>query len=401
MNYIENKQCLICNSKNLFEYLDLTDQPLANAYHTGQSLNKYPLKLLLCKDCFHSQLSVCVNPKDMFEHYLYISDTTKTLTSYFEWATDYILEKSIGSKSILEIACNSGLFLEMFQNRGLKCYGVDPAKNIRELSEKRNLNVFVNFWDKNFSEEFKNKVGKIDLVVAVNVLAHVPDPNNFIEACLNVLSENGKIFLQTSQCDMFLNNEFDVTYHEHASYFVGKSIKQLARNHNLFVSSIIKTDIHSKSFLYSLQREQCDESELEILIAEENKHNIYTIEKYIDFAKNAYQIKNDLLAGLQKFKDEGYTLIGYGAAAKGNTLLNFIKFSLDYIIDDSYLKWNLFTPGTNIPIYSIQLLEQNFEKICFVPLAWNFYKEIKERIHAVRNNEKDIFIKYFPNYTEE
>lgn len=401
MSHRYNNSCLICNNTDLFQYLDLTDQPLANSYHSGEVLKKYPLQLRLCKRCFHSQLSMSVDPKEMFDHYLYISDTTKTLTSYFKWATDYILEKAPYTNSVLEIACNSGLFLEMFQKRGLICYGVDPAKNIRELSEKRNLKVFVDYWGTEFSNKFKNTVGTMDLIVAVNVLPHVPDPNEFISACVNIISPTGKIFLQSSQCDMFINNEFDVTYHEHASYFVGKSIKQLARNHGLYVSSMIKTDIHSKSFLYSLQKQPCDESQLEQIIEEETRNGIYTIEKYKTFADKAHETKVKLLDGLEKFRKEGYTLIGYGAAAKGNTLLNFMQYKLDYIIDDSYLKWNLLTPGMDIPICSIDLLKEHFEKICFVPLAWNFYKEIKERIVEVRDTKNDIFIRYFPEYQEE
>lgn len=398
--YKHNDDCLVCGSKTHVEYLDLSDQPLANSYHHGIELDRYPLRMRLCTNCWHSQLSVSVDPAKMFEHYLYISDTTKTLTSYFEWVTDYIL-KERKSNNVLEIACNSGLLLEMFQKKGIKSVGVDPAKNIRELSEKRNLNVYVDYWNHDFSEKLKTAEGKFDLVLAFHVLPHVQDPNDFIKSCVNVLSENGNIFIQTSQCDMLLNNEFDVIYHEHSSYFTGKSIRQLARNHGLFVSSIIKTDIHSKSFLFSLQRQECDEKQLNELIDFEEANGIYTIEKYQQFAEKAANIKEKLLVGLEKFRSQGYTLVGYGAAAKGNTLLNYMNYKLDYIIDDSYLKWEYLTPGMDIPIQSIRLLEEGFDKICFVPLAWNFYKEIVERISAVRDTRNDVFIKYFPDYIEE
>lgn len=401
MSYRENTACLICGNTKLFQYLDLGDQPLANAYHHGEQLPRYPLRLNLCTNCYHSQLSVSVDPSVMFDHYLYISDTTKTLTNYFNWAVDYIISKAPNTKTVLEIACNSGLFLEMFQNRGLTCYGVDPAKNIREFSLKRNLNVFVDYWNYDFSESFKQQVGTVDMIVAVNVLPHVPDPNNFIRACVNILAPGGKIFLQSSQCDMFINNEFDVTYHEHSSYFVGQSIKQLARNHGLYVSSMTKTDIHSKSFLYSLQQEPCDEHELNDLIAQETAYGLYKPETYQKFSEQAQIIKQQLTTGLQKYRERGYTLIGYGAAAKGNTLLNFIDQKLDYIIDDSYLKWDLLTPGQDIPIHSIELLSKRFPRICFIPLAWNFYSEIKERIYQVRRRPTDVFIRYFPEYTEE
>jgi 2-polyprenyl-3-methyl-5-hydroxy-6-metoxy-1,4-benzoquinol methylase len=338
----------------------------------------------------------------MFEHYLYISDTSKTLHSYFEWVTDYILEKTGKPNNVLEIACNSGLLLEMFQNKGITSYGVDPAKNIRELSEKRNLNVYVDYWDRKFSDKLKAEVGKLDLILAFHVLPHVQDPNDFIESCVNLLSDEGTIFIQTSQCDMLLNNEFDVIYHEHSSYFTGKSIKELAHRHGLKVSSIIKTDIHSKSFLFSLTKKDCFETQLNKLIAFETEHGIYSIEKYEQFAKQASMIKGQLLQGLQSLRDQGYTLIGYGAAAKGNTLLNYIQYKLDYIIDDSYMKWGYKTPGMDIEIHPIDLLtSQKFDKVCFVPLAWNFYKEIKQRISDVRDTTNDVFVKYFPEYKEE
>lgn len=401
MNYRENTNCLVCELPIDLEYLNLNDQPLANSYHTGIELEKYPLRMKLCKNCWHSQLSVSVDPDKMFEHYLYISDTTSTLTKYFEWTTEYILKEKSDSKNVFEIACNSGLLLEMFQKKGLNCCGIDPAKNIRDLSIKRGLDVYVDYWDYKFSQKVKEEKGLYDLVTAFHVLPHVQNPNDFIKSCKNILADGGKIFIQTSQCDMFLNNEFDVIYHEHSSYFTGKSIKELAHRNGLFVSSIIKTDIHSKSFLFSLQKEECSEVQLEELIVEETKHGIYTVEKYIEFSKNAESTKNKLLDRLEYFRKNGYTIIGYGAAAKGNTLLNYIQYKLDYVIDDNYMKWEYLMPGTNVKIYSIELLKNKFDKICFVPLAWNFFKEIKERILKVRNVEHDIYIKYFPNYKEE
>lgn len=401
MSTVYNHKCLVCSNKSLIKYLDLTDQPLANSYHKGHGLIKYPLQMNLCDFCYHSQLTVSVDPSEMFDNYLYISDTTKTLTDYFVWATDYMLSLS-KPKSVLEIACNSGLLLEMLKNKGLTCYGVDPAKNLRELSEKRNLNVYVDYWGNEFSNKFKNEVGTVDMICAFHVLPHVPNPNEFIKSCVNVLSDDGVIFLQTSQCDMFINNEFDVIYHEHSSYFTGKSIKTLAYNNGLYVSSIIKTDIHSKSFLFSLTKTPCDESQLNELIRLETEQGIYTVEKYHKFAEKANATKEILTRKLNEFRRKGYTLIGYGAAAKGNTLLNYMQYKLDYIIDDNPMKWGYYTPGMDIQIHGIDLIRnENFEKICFVPLAWNFYAEIKNRINKVRNNTNDVFIRYFPEYVEE
>ena len=145
----------------------------------------------------------------------------------------------------------------------------------------------------------------------------------------------------------------------------------------------------------------CDEAELSQLIAEETAAGIYTEEKYHSFARKAAETKQKLIDNLKRFRNEGYVLIGYGAAAKGNTLLNYIQMELDFIIDDNYLKWDYLTPGMNIPIRSIDLLKEPIEQICFIPLAWNFYKEIKERINLVRDTKSDVFIRYFPEYIEE
>lgn len=402
--YKENRHCLVCERPIGAQYLDLGNQPLANSYHNGQPLPRFPLQMRICNCCYHSQLTVSVEPTVMFDDYLYISDTSRTLTDYFKWATEYILERCNQPKKVLEIACNSGLLLEMFRDKGLECVGIDPARNLRELSAKRNLDVYVNYWNLYSSNLILNERGKFDLILAFHVLPHVPDPNKFLWACNNVLAPNGKIFIQTSQCDMFLNNEFDVIYHEHSSYFTALSIRELAHRNNLGVTSITKTNIHSKSYLFSLSPVplQEPETELEALIDFERQQGLYDEKKYHDFAYNAQIIKEQLLSNLSRLRAEGYTLIGYGAAAKGNTLLNFIDFKLDYIIDDNEMKWGYLTPGTDIEIHGIHLLnEQQFDKICFIPLAWNFYAEIKQRIQAVRNTSNDLFVRYFPFYKEE
>lgn len=402
--YKENKFCLVCEQPMGSSYLNLGDQPLANSYHHGQTLPKFPLQMKVCNFCYHSQLSVSVDPHIMFDNYLYISDTSRTLTDYFEWVTDYILARADKPKKVLEIACNSGLLLEMFKNRGLECVGVDPAQNLRELSVARGLDVYVDYWNQETSELVKQERGQFDLILAFHVLPHVPDPGKFLNACRNVLAPNGKIFIQTSQCDMLLNNEFDVIYHEHSSYFTAKSIEELAHRHQLGVTSITKTDIHSKSYLFSLSSIPLREPETELaeLLKFETEHGLYDPAKYEKFTLNAHIIKEQLLDNLTRLRSEGYTLIGYGAAAKGNTLLNFIDFKLDYIIDDNEMKWGYLTPGTDIEIHGIQLLtEQQFEKICFIPLAWNFYAEIKQRIQSVRDTKNDLFVRYFPFYREE
>ena len=399
--YVINNTCLICGNSRLFNFINLSDQPLANSYHKGEVLPKYPLQVCVCDTCWHSQLTVSVNPSKMFEEYLYISDTSKTLTSYFEWATEYILNSGCAPKNALEIACNSGLLLKMFKDKNIECLGIDPALNLRKLSLERGLDVYTDYWDLNLSNKVKKTKGLYDLVIAFHVLPHVQDPNNFIQACKNIVSNSGRIFIQTSQCDMFLNNEFDAIYHEHTSYFTASSILELAHRNDLFVSSIIKTDIHGKSFLFSLSKMKSNEQQINSLILDEKKSGIFSLAKYQKFNEIAINTKINLISKLSDFKSNGYTLIGYGAAAKGNTLLNYLNFRLDIIIDDNYMKWGYKTPGLNIDIHSIDFLNTISGKICFIPLAWNFYSEIKERVLKMRKNQNDVFIRYFPDYSED
>ena len=252
--------CLVCNNTNLTTYLDLTDQTLANSYHRYEELPKYPLQVQFCNECSHNMLTESVDPSAMFEHYLYVSDTSQTLTNYFQKTCNWIVERNPNATSVFEIACNSGLFLKMFSDKGLECLGIDPAKNLRSISESRNLNVDVSFWD----NESAMRIGsnkKFDIVIAVNVFPHVPNPVSFLDNCKKVLSENGKIYIQTSQCDMFRNGEFDAVYHEHVSYFTAKSFGILANSIGLRITNFNKVPIHSMSYIFELElgSENCKE----------------------------------------------------------------------------------------------------------------------------------------------
>jgi hypothetical protein len=153
MSHRRNDRCVVCLSADLDTYLDLGEQPLANSYHHGESpLPQYPLAVAHCRECHHSQLTVSVKPSEMFDHYLYVSDTSKTLDSYFDWLTEHVLSHTAvpdpeSPPKVLEVACNSGLLLEKFHRRGLPCVGVDPAKNLRPLAKARGLLTLTEYWD--------------------------------------------------------------------------------------------------------------------------------------------------------------------------------------------------------------------------------------------------------------
>jgi hypothetical protein len=199
---------------------------------------------------------------------------------------------------------------------------------------------------------------------------------------------------------MIKNNEFDTIYHEHVSFFNTNSMKNLVERCGLVLSDVFKTDIHGGSYVFVITKKQLElqSNNVSEQLQFEKQNGLYDIITYPNYAVKCYNSAFGLKSQIQEFKDQGYTIIGYGAAAKGNTLLNFADIFLDKIIDDNPLKQNLFTPGMNIPIVSSDILTSinHNDKIAFIPLAWNFYKEIKERIKKKRNNNNDLFVKYFP-----
>ena len=396
MNSYKNVDvCRCCGSNNLKCVLDLNNQPLANSYHNNKEiLEEYPLKLNLCEECFNCQLSVVVDPSLMFKNYLYVSGTTDTLKEYFDFFAKFTLQRykylnNSSAKKILDIACNDGTQLDYYKSMGLKTVGIDPAENLYPKSSKKH-DIICDFFPTQISEKF-------DIIIAQNVFAHTHEINKFLISCGDILENGGVIYIQTSQSNMIKNNEFDTIYHEHLSFFNTLSMKKIVESCGLVLNNVFKFDIHGSSYVFEVGKTTKD-SNIDSVLKIERKEGLYSIETYLNFAKNAVEITNNLKNVVKKYKEEGYLVVGYGAAAKGMTLLNFGKIQLDFIIDDNPMKNGLYTPGLNIPIHSIKILDSlTKEKIVFVPLAWNFFDEIKNRIEKVRKLKNDVFVKYFPS----
>ena len=392
-NFIEISKCRCCDS-NVETILDLNDQPLANSYHLeSDKLDYYPLKLNLCNNCYHTQLSIVVRPDIMFKNYLYVSGTSETLKKYFEFFARFTIERFknyFGSRpsNVLDIACNDGTQLNYYKEGGLDTYGIDPAENLHTLSS--NHNVVCDFFPSN------KLSGSFNIIVAQNVFAHTNDISSFLKECSSLLDNNGILFIQTSQANMINNNEFDTTYHEHLSFFNSLSMKTIVEKCGLKLNNIFKFDIHGTSYIFEISKVSHD-CNIESVINIERENGLYDRETYLKFSSNAKRVTYELKDKIDEYRNLGYKIIGYGAAAKGMTLLNFGNISMDYIIDDNQMKHDLYTPGTNILIKDIDILDDISERIVFIPLAWNFYDEIYKRIKLKRNIDTDIFIKYFPN----
>lgn len=390
----ENKNCLACDSVNLQLTLDLGQQPLANNFKPeATSQKQYPLAVNLCKDCFHLQLTHTVDPAVIYSNYLYVAGTSKTLKDYSDWFAGYVTETlQHNTLQILDIGCNDGTQLNYFKDRGFKTFGVDPAENIYPTSSA-NHTVICDF----FGPGIEDKIPyKFDAITAQNVMAHNPNPLEFLQTCKKIMSKHTLLFVQTSQADMVLNNEFDSIYHEHINFFNVNSMRHLATRAELNLIDVIKTPIHGNSYIFVFSADYNRTYNIINLISREQK--LLELQTYISWEQNVRQNMDALKSTIKEYLDMGYKIVGYGAAAKGNTLLNFIDQPLEFIIDDSPLKQNMFTPGTNVPVKSIDVLNEisKDDKILFVPLAWNFFIEISQRIKQTRNEPTDLFLKYFP-----
>ena len=398
MNHVtENTRCLACGSNRIQTALDLGQQPLANSYKdsAAEPEARYPLAVTLCQDCFHLQLSHTVDPAIIYKNYLYATGTNQTIRDYSKWFADFCLEACTGVKTVLDIGCNDGTQLDYFKELGVDTYGIDPAENLYPRSSA-NHSVICDFFGPAAVAELK-KVD-YDIIVAQNVCAHNPDPYGFVTACAELMTDNTVLFIQTSQADMVLHNEFDTIYHEHVNFFNSNSMSQLASRAGLSLVDVVKTPIHGNSYVFVLSRSATNQHRVKNIIDLEASYGLLDLETYTRWESTVRSNMNQLIQTIDRYRDQGYTLVGYGAAAKGNTLLNFGNIQLDFIIDDNPLKQGKFTPGTGCAIVSVNHLNKfdTDSKLLFVPLAWNFFKEIKSKIQSARTNSNDRFLRYFP-----
>lgn len=384
------KNCLCCGGTDLKLVLDLNKQPLANSYLQDKNLpqDEFPLAINYCNECTHIQLTEAVDPDLLFKNYLYVSGTTQTLKQYFKDFIDIVTRYNSGKK-VLDIACNDGTQLDAFKERGYDTYGIDPAENLYPLSSK-NHTVICDYFNESSILKFDNYRDKFDIVIAQNVFAHNSYPKEFLECCKKVLSHTGHLFIQTSQADMVAQNQFDTIYHEHISFFSISSMRSLARRAGLYIKDVIKTPVHGNSFVFVLSKWGPDNSSQ--FVSQENLLTPYRMQQY---ALNSISVAAETRGLINALRSSGHKVIGYGAAAKGNTFINFSKFQLDYIVDDNPLKHYLYTPGSRIPILPPNQIEKEKSPIYVVPLAWNFFEEIKSKVSAMK---KDVtYIKYFPS----
>lgn len=379
--------------------LDLGTQPLANSYKSDkyEVQEEFPLAINRCTKCSHVQLTHIVNPDLMFKDYAYISGVSQTMRDHFEWFAHYSKElyELVALKPpnmILDIGCNDGSQLDQYAKLGMLTYGVDPAENLHKTSTDKGHKVTCGYFDNNYDAPCE-----MDIVLAQNSFAHNYDPLNFLLNIKRVMHDRSLAFIQTSQANMILNNEFDTIYHEHLSFFNIQSMYELCKRAGMTLIDVTKCPLHGTSYIFVIAKTPvfAREANIHNLIEMERLSGLYDPKTYKTYANNAYIIAKQTREYLLRTPIKK---VGYGAAAKGMTFLNFSGSQLDFIIDDIPMKQGKFTPGSSIPIVSsddaFAMLGE--EPVLFVPLAWNFFEEIRNKIKSKRNNPNDTFLLYFP-----
>lgn len=384
-------KCRICKNKKLEKILDLGEMPLANAFldknQIDQKENLYPLRVIWCKSCGLLQIDEIVPPEILFRNYVYVSGTSEALRKHFEdLATNVANNFKLNSSSlVIDIGSNDGTLLEEFKKFGLKVIGVEPAVNISKIAQEKGITTVNDFFSENIAKKIVKDNGKADAVTATNVVAHTNDLDGLLKGVSYLLKDDGVFVIEVPYLvDLLEGVEFDTIYHEHLSYFAVRPLKIFFEEHNFKIVNIEKVKIHGGTIriFVSKKKSRYDiNKNVNQLISLEIEKGLNEVIAYRKFAERVEKLKEDLVCLLQKLKSENKKVIGYGAAAKGNTLLNYYHIGpklIEFIADLNPMKQNKFTPGTNIPVYSP---EQIFEvkPDYMLILAWNFADEIMKQ----------------------
>jgi len=385
-------ECRSCNNTNLKRVVSLGYQPLANNLlkKRDQKCELYPLEVNYCENCHNCQLSVSVDPKKMFSNYLYTSSTSETFRKHFvNAAKKYAKELKLKKGSlIIDIGSNDGVALKPFKDLGFKnILGIEPAKNLARLANKNKIKTYNGFLEKKNLNKIKKNA---DLVLASNVFAHSDNLKDMALCMLKLLKKDGTLIIEIQYLLNTLKDlTFDNIYHEHYNYWSLTSLENFFKRLDAKIYKAEEIDTHGGSlrvYIKKNNKAKIDKSVKKILKKEE-EFGIKKLSTYKNFGQQVYKIRENVIKNINKLKENGKKIIGYGSPAKATTALNFFGISkqIDFIIEDNKLKHNKFIPGVKIPIKDKNKFTSQNNDIVLV-LAWNFFNEIVEKNKNLSNN---------------
>lgn len=389
--------CRLCGAPLRQTFVDLGMSPLSNGFLRADQLNRmepfFPLHARVCGVCFLVQLEEFEKPENIFSDYAYFSSYSQSWLQHVRVYTDrvtkqfHLTEQSL----VVEIASNDGYLLQFFIQKGIPVLGVEPAENVASVARKNGVRTVTRFFSEQTASDLRTEGHRASLIIANNVLAHVPDLNGFVKGMKLLLGPEGIITVEfPSLLKLIEGGQFDTIYHEHFSYFSLCTAEKLFENYGLRIFDVEELPTHGGSLrLYISHTESPDfqpEASVAALRHSEIAAGIQDLAKYAGFEKKVRESKRNLLQFLLDAKKEGKTLVGYGAPAKGNTLLNYCGIGtdfLDYTVDLNPHKQNHFLPGTHIPIYSPGMIRKTHPEYVVI-LPWNLKDEIVGQLSDIR-----------------
>ena len=392
--------CRFCGTELYQSFCDLGMSPLFNSYLSAESLQQmepfYPLHAYVCGECFLVQLQEFESPKNIFSNYAYFSSFSDSWLSHARKYTDTMIErfKFDSSSQVIEIASNDGYLLQYFKEKNIPVLGIEPEANVAVVAQQKGVTTRVEFFGVSAAKQLTHEGLQADLLLGNNVLAHVPELNDFVAGLKLLLKPGGVITMEFPHLmQLMLGNQFDTIYHEHFSYFSFSTVERLFAKHDLTLFDVEELSTHGGSLrIYGCHHDdkgkRIEANVLELRNREKNA-GLTDILRFAGFAEQVKETKRRLLDFLINAKREGKLVVGYGAPAKGNTLLNFCGIRtdfIDYTVDRSPHKQGHYLPGTHIPVFAPDKLRETKPDYVLI-LPWNIKEEIMEQVAYIRKWE--------------
>jgi SAM-dependent methyltransferase len=387
--------CRFCGAPLRDTFVDLGPQPLCESFVAPEDVERmepfYPLHVRICRECLLVQLPALVDREEIFREYAYFSAYSDSWVEHARRYTETMIERVglDGGSFAVELASNDGYLLQHFVARGIPCLGIEPARNVAAAAEERGVPTLIEFFGREIAERLVAERGPADLIVANNVLAQVPDLNDFVAGITILLAPGGVATLEFPHVVRLVEGvQFDTIYHEHFSFFSLTTTARIAAAHGLAVADVEELPTHGGSLRVHLRHAAASRPTVAVarLLERERVGGYADLSGYAGFEERVREAKRSLLTFLIEQRRAGRSVAGYGAPGKGNTLLNYCGIRtdlLDYTVDRNPYKHGRFTPGTRIPIYPPEHLAETRPDVILV-LPWNLRDEIARQLEPTR-----------------
>jgi 2-polyprenyl-3-methyl-5-hydroxy-6-metoxy-1,4-benzoquinol methylase len=393
----EGRGCLFCGAPLRMTFVDLGMSPLCESYVSREQLNHmepfYPLHAFVCENCFLVQLDKYVSPAEIFTEYAYFSSYSDSWVQHMKRYTEMIVKRlNLGPKShVVEIASNDGYLLQHFVAAGIPVLGIEPAANIAKVAVAKGIPTLVEFFGEALARRLTAAGKQADLIAGANVLAQVPDVNDFIRGIKILLKPRGVVTIEFPHLMRLIQeNQFDTIYHEHFSYFSFLTAEKIFTANGITLYDVEEIPTHGGSLrIFGAHAKESTGAvgpRVKELREREERMGFNRLEFYSTFTEQVKETKRKLLEFLVRAKRQGKSIAGYGAPGKGNTLLNYCGIRtdfIDYTVDRNIYKQGKFLPGTHIPIYSPEKIEETKPDYVLI-LPWNFKDEIMSQMSHIR-----------------